>query len=296
MMTASQSQLPELVHTVAELRNRLDAARAAGRRIGLVPTMGALHEGHLSLVRAAQAECDFVAISIFVNPTQFGPNEDFGRYPRTLAADCRLLADCRADLVFAPANEDVYPSGHETFVDVGSVAEPWEGRCRPGHFRGVATVVLKLFNLFAADAAFFGQKDYQQSLVIRRLAADLDVCTAVRVCPTVREHDGLAMSSRNRYLSSEARGRALSLWRSLCAADELFRRGEREAAVIEARMREILESAGGAIDYAALADPQTLAPLSRIADSAVALLAVRIDSTRLIDNHLLVPGGSPLAP
>ena len=189
--------------------------------------MGALHEGHLSLVRAAKAECDYTVVSIFVNPSQFGPNEDFAKYPRTLDADLALLAGCGADLVFAPGNEEVYRAGHATWVEVGSVAEPLEGVFRPGHFRGVATVVLKLLNMVQPDAAYFGQKDYQQALVIRRMVADLDVPVAIRVCPIVREPDGLAMSSRNRYLSPAARRRALVLWKSLQLAGKLVAEGER---------------------------------------------------------------------
>ena len=202
----------------------------AGRKIGFVPTMGALHEGHLSLVRAAKAECDCTVVSIFVNPSQFGPNEDLAKYPRTLDADLALLAGCGADLVFAPSNDEVYRAGHATWVEVGSVAEPLEGAFRPGHFRGVATVVLKLLNMVQPDAAYFGQKDYQQALVIRRMAADLDVPVAIRVCPTVREPDGLAMSSRNRYLSPAARRRALVLWKSLQLAGKLVEEGQRDAA------------------------------------------------------------------
>ncbi len=224
--------------------------------------MGALHEGHLSLVRAAQAECDCVVVSIYVNPSQFGPTEDFGRYPRTLENDLALLAGCRTDLVFAPSNEEIYRPGHATWVEVGSLAELLEGACRPGHFRGVATIVLKLLNLVRPDAAYFGQKDYQQALVLRRMAADLNVPAAIRVCPIVREPDGLAMSSRNRYLSPAARQRALVLWQSLQLAGQLIERGERSAPVIAARMRERIEAVEGAqIDYIALVDPETLQPI-----------------------------------
>ena len=215
------SSTPKLVTTVAQLRDELGAVRRAGKKIGLVPTMGALHEGHLSLVRAARAECDYTVVSIYVNPSQFGPGEDFAKYPRTLEDDLALLAGCRTDLVFAPSNEEVYRPGHATWVEVGAVAEPLEGACRPGHFRGVATIVLKLLNMVQPDVAYFGQKDFQQALVIRRMVADLDVPVAIRVCPIVREADGLAMSSRNRYLSPAARQRALVLWKSLQLAGEL---------------------------------------------------------------------------
>lgn len=288
-MNWKQASQPEVVTSVATLRTRLDAVRRGGQRIGLVPTMGALHEGHLSLVRASQAECDYTVVTIFVNPTQFGPNEDYSRYPRTLEADLKALAGCRVDLVFAPDPAEVYPPGFSTRVEVTTVALPLEGEFRPGHFCGVATVVLKLFNMVGADAAFFGQKDYQQTCVIRHMAVDLNLPLAIRVCPTVREPDGLALSSRNRYLSPAARPRALSLWHSLCLASELIRGGERHAPTIAARMREILLAAGGTIDYAQLVDPETLAPINEICGTTLAVLAVKIDETRLIDNCLLEP-------
>jgi pantoate--beta-alanine ligase len=286
-MNTERISQPEVVTTVAVLRERLAAVRRRGQRIGVVPTMGALHEGHLSLVRTAQAECDFTVVTIFVNPTQFGPNEDFAKYPRTLEADLNALASCRTDLVFAPQPAEVYPAGCDSRVEVGAVAVPLEGQFRPGHFCGVATVVLKLFNMVGADVAFFGQKDYQQTRVIRRMVADLNVPTIVRVCSTVREPDGLAMSSRNRYLSSDARQRALSLWRSLCLADELIGKGQRCAATIAARMRDVLLAAGGSIDYAELVDPETLLPVAEITGPTLAVLAVKIDGTRLIDNRIL---------
>jgi len=283
-----KSNPPILVETVAQLRELVAAERRAGRTVGFVPTMGALHEGHLSLVRAARAECDFTVVSIFVNPSQFGPNEDFSKYPRTLDADIELLAGCETDLVFTPAAEEVYRPGHDTWVEVGAVARPLEGECRPGHFRGVATIVLKLLNMVQPDAAFFGQKDYQQSLVIRRMAADLDLPTEIRVCPIVREPDGLAMSSRNRYLTPSARQRALVLWRSLQLAVGLVEQGEHDARTIAARMRELIETAEDArIDYVALADPETLLPVDTITGPTLAALAVKIENTRLIDNCIL---------
>jgi len=284
--------IPKLITAVAQLRETLAAVRREGKRIGLVPTMGALHEGHLSLVRAAKAECDCTVVSIYVNPTQFGPNEDFSKYPRTLEADLKLLAGCGADVVFAPTNEEVYQAGHATWVEVGAVAEPLEGHCRPGHFRGVATVVLKLFNMVQPDVACFGQKDFQQTAVIRRMTADLNLPLAIRVCPTVREPDGLAMSSRNRYLSPAARQRALVLWRSLQTAVKLVQEGQRDASRIVARMREMIETAEDArIDYIALVDPDTLQPVGRITGRTLAVLAVKIENTRLIDNCLLEPKG-----
>jgi pantoate--beta-alanine ligase len=280
------------VTTIAQLREAVRAARRAGRKIGFVPTMGALHEGHLSLVRAAKAECDCAVVSVFVNPSQFGPNEDLSKYPRTLDADLALLTDCGADLVFAPTGDEVYRVGHATWVEVGSVAEPLEGAFRPGHFRGVATVVLKFLNMVQPDVAYFGQKDYQQALVIRRMAADLDVPVAIRVCPIVREPDGLAMSSRNRYLSPAARRRALVLWKGLQLAGKLVEEGQRDARAIAARMRELIETAEDArIDYVALVDPETLEPVETIAGRTLAALAMKIENTRLIDNCLLVVSG-----
>ena len=290
-MTSTPSR-PKLVSSTDELRAAVGAVRRAGKRVGFVPTMGALHEGHLSLVRASKAECDWTVVSIYVNPSQFGPAEDYRRYPRTLEADLDALAGCGAEFVFAPASDEVYPPEHATWVEVGSVAEPWEGQCRPGHFRGVATIVLKLFHMVAADVAYFGRKDYQQALVIRRMVEDLNLPITIRVCPIVREPDGLAMSSRNAYLAPEARRRALVLWKSLCRAGELVAAGERDAAAIAQKMREVLLSAGDAkIDYIALADPDTLQPVDEIRRRTVALLAVSIDRTRLIDNCLLEPPG-----
>jgi pantoate--beta-alanine ligase len=287
-MSIKDHEEPEVVSTVAQLGEVVRAARAGGLRIGLVPTMGALHEGHLSLVRASRAECGLTAVSIYVNPTQFGPTEDLDKYPRTLAADLEALARCGADLVFAPTNAEMYPAGFDTWVEVGAAARPWEGECRPGHFRGVTTVVLKLLNQVRPDVAYFGQKDYQQALVIRRMVADLNVPVTIRVCPTVREPDGLAMSSRNRYLSADQRRQALVLWQSLNLAAELVRQGQREARVIVERMKELISAVPDAmIEYVALVDPESLAPIARVDRESLAVLAVRIGSTRLIDNMLI---------
>lgn len=281
---------PSLIAGVCELRETLGGVRREGKRIGFVPTMGALHDGHLSLVRASGDECDYTVVSIYVNPSQFGPSEDLNQYPRTLEADLDALADCGVPLVFAPTDEEVYPSGFATWVEVGPVAEPLEGACRPGHFRGVATIVLKLLGMVGPDVAYFGQKDYQQALVIRRMVEDLNVPTAVRVCPIVREPDGLAMSSRNAYLSAGERRRALVLWKSLSLAADLVDRGERSAAVIGEKMRELILSVEDAeIDYVALVDPATLEPVGEIRERTLAVLAVRIGQTRLIDNRLLEP-------
>ena len=250
--------------------------------------MGALHAGHLSLVRACKAKCGGTVVSIYVNPSQFGPNEDFSRYPRTFDADLDLLATCGTEIVFAPQNADMYPPGFDSGVEVGAIARPLEGEFRPGHFRGVATVVLKLFNLVQPDAAYFGRKDYQQVAVIRQMVADLNVPIEIRTCPIVREPDGLAMSSRNRYLSPAARQRALVLSRSLGLAREMTVGGERDAEKVLAEMRRIVLTAEDArIDYIAIVDPDTLEPLLTLDRLAIALLAVRIENTRLIDNAFL---------
>lgn len=280
---------PRVLTTAAETRAVLLPFRRAGQRIGLVPTMGALHEGHLSLVRACKAQCDITVVWIYVNPAQFGPNEDLAKYPRTLAADLEKLAACGTDLVLAPDDAEVYREGHATWVEVGSVAQPLEGRFRPGHFRGVATIVLKMFNMVQPDMAYFGQKDYQQAAVIRRMVADFNLPVEIRVCPIVREADGLAMSSRNAYLSPDARRRAVALWQSLQLAQRLVAQGQRDAACIARQMTETLLAAGGQIDYVALVDPDTLAPANHIAGPVLAALAVRFDGTRLIDNELLEP-------
>jgi pantoate--beta-alanine ligase len=277
--------LPILATTRDEVQRVLAVARQAGKRIGVVPTMGALHDGHLSLIRASNDDCDFTVVTIFVNPTQFGPHEDFERYPRTLDRDIELLASCRVDLVFAPTNQEMYPAGFSTYVEPPKVADPLEGQCRPGHFRGVATVVLKLFNSVPADVAYFGQKDYQQSLVIRKMVEDLNVPVSIRVCPTVREPDGLAMSSRNAYLSPVQRQQALALSGSLNLAAEMIRQGQRDASLIESKMRQALAVAGiDRIDYVAIADLQTLDGVHTIDGPVVALIAAYVGQTRLIDN------------
>lgn len=268
------------------MQQAIAAARRAGKSIGLVPTMGALHEGHFSLVRRCRDECALTVVSIFVNPTQFGPDEDLGRYPRTFGEDRRALEEIGADVVFAPSDGEMYPAGFSTYVDPPKVAEPLEGRCRPGHFRGVATVVLKLFQLVPADIAYFGHKDYQQSVVIRHMCRDLNVPTQICVCPTVREADGLALSSRNRYLNSEQRQQALTLSRSLEDAAQRVAAGERAAESVIQRMYEQLSSAGiTQVDYIAIVDPETLEPMPAIDRSAIALVAAHVGTTRLIDNR-----------
>ena len=269
------------------MRGEVEAARSAKKTIGLVPTMGALHAGHVSLVDAASRECDLTIASVFVNPAQFGPGEDFARYPRTLAADRELLGGHGADIVFAPSSEFMYASDHATYVEVGGPALLLEGQFRPGHFRGVATVVLKLFNLVTPDRAYFGRKDYQQSLVVRRMVADLDLPIHVEVCPTVREADGLALSSRNRYLTSDERRRALAISESLRLAAQLVRQGTRDSEVIIAAMQQTLRARDLQVDYVALADPETLKPVVLVDRPTVALVAARVGATRLIDNELI---------
>jgi pantoate--beta-alanine ligase len=276
------------ITTAAEIYAEAQALSAAGKSVGLVPTMGALHAGHLSLVRRARAECDAVIATIFVNPAQFGPSEDFSRYPRTLERDLELLADLGCDLVFAPPHDEVYPAGFSTYVEPPAVGATLEGKHRPGHFRGVATVVLKLLNLIPADVAYFGQKDYQQSLVIQHMVRDLNLPVKIAVCPIVREADGLALSSRNRYLSPTERQQALALSRSLKRAEELVRSGQRDAAAIaEAMRRELTNARIERIDYATVADAQSLAELNTLDRPAVALVACFVGTTRLIDNCLL---------
>ena len=284
--TSTTTANPPLVTTRDEVRRCVVKARAAGKSIGLVPTMGALHEGHLSLVRACASECDFTVVTIFVNPAQFGPSEDFKQYPRTFQTDLESLAGYDVDLIFAPAEDEMYQPGHSTYVTPPKVAEPFEGRCRAGHFLGVATVVLKLFHMTGPDVAYFGQKDYQQSLVIRRMVEDLDLPVRIELCPTVRETDGLAMSSRNPYLNQHERRQATALWRSLCLAAERVAQGERKAGIILAEMGRVLaDAAMTKIDYIALVDPETLRDIDPIDGPAIALLAAYVGQTRLIDNH-----------
>jgi pantoate--beta-alanine ligase len=268
-----------------EIRAAVLARRHAGGTVGFVPTMGALHEGHLSLVDAAAAECDRVAASIFVNPTQFGPNEDLSRYPRTLDRDLELLRRRGCDLVFVPEPAEMYPPGFDTFIDVGAVAHPWEGAARPGHFRGVATVVHKLFQLVPADRAYFGQKDYQQSLVVRRMVADLDMPIEIRVCPIVRDADGLALSSRNVYLSPEERRQALSLRQSLLLAEAAIAANETSVDAIRQRMLAHIGAAGGVrVEYIAIVRDGTVDEVSRIDGPVTVAIAARVGTTRLIDN------------
>ncbi len=263
----------------------IDQLRMQGKRVGVVPTMGALHEGHLSLVRRAKQECDVAIATIFVNPAQFGPNEDFQKYPRTLEGDLDQLRSSGCDVVFTPTNDQMYPSGHTTFVDPPIVANDWEGKIRPGHFRGVATIVLKLFQIIPAHVGYFGRKDYQQVAVIRAMVRDLNLQIAIEACETIREPDGLAMSSRNRYLSADERHRALGLSRALRAGQALIEQGCTGGPVVEQAMQsELISAPVDSIDYAALVHPETLERVESIVGPVVGIIAARVGSTRLIDN------------
>jgi pantoate--beta-alanine ligase len=284
----------KILTTIAEAQAVCRQLRREGRRLGLVPTMGALHEGHLSLVRAARTQTPVVMASIFVNPLQFGPQEDLRRYPRNLEQDCRLLEAEEVKLVFAPAAEEMYPASPAglshpcTFVEVTGLSDKLEGKSRPGHFRGVTTVVNKLFNLIAPDVAFFGQKDAQQAVIIRRMVGDLNMPVQVVVCPTVRESDGLAMSSRNRYLDTLQRQAATVLYRSLQRVRSLFDAGERSAATLaEAGRGVIREEPRARLDYFEIVDPESLAFLDAAPPGALAVTAAYFGETRLIDNLLL---------
>jgi pantoate--beta-alanine ligase len=276
-----------VLKTIAETRSACARIRAAGKTLGLVPTMGSLHQGHLSLVRAAQAGCDTVAVSIFVNPTQFGPKEDFDAYPRSLAEDCRTLEAAGVDLVFAPSSEEIYPAGASTFVEVAGLSERLDGASRPGHFRGVATVVAKLFHIFSPERAFFGQKDAAQVAVLRKMVRDLRFAVQMEVCPTVREPDGLAMSSRNRNLSSEQRAQALVLSRALLAVQRQVQGGELESGKLLATAMQILAAEPAVkVDYCRVVDPDTLEDVPEVGHGALVALAAYVGVTRLIDNLL----------
>ena len=264
------------------------ARRHKGKRLGLVPTMGALHDGHLSLVRAAKSKCDVVVVSIFVNPTQFGPNEDFAKYPRSFERDCALLEKENVDVVFAPSVEEMYPPGAVTYVTVEGLSEKLCGKSRPGHFRGVTTVVAKLFHIVEPDVAFFGQKDAAQVAIIRRMVRDLNFPVEIVACPIVREADGLALSSRNAYLDPGQRKSALVLFGSLIHAQEMFARGERDATKLLAVGRETFRKEPAVrLDYFEIVNPDTLDPLTQISKPALVAVAAFVGTTRLIDNVML---------
>jgi pantoate--beta-alanine ligase len=276
------------LRTIAEMRAASRQARQSGKRLGFVPTMGALHEGHLSLVRAAHRATDVVVASIFVNPTQFGPNEDLAKYPRSFERDCELLEKEGVEWLFAPSVQEMYPSGAVTWVLVEELSNKLDGRSRPGHFRGVSTVVSKLFHIVQPNIAFFGQKDAAQAAIIRRMVLDLNLPVEVAVCPIVREPDGLAMSSRNAYLDSQQRQKALVLHRSLMRVQELLERGEISAHILASEGRnEFNADPSVRLDYFEIVNPDTLDPIEDISNGALIAVAAYIGSTRLIDNTLV---------
>ncbi|HZV87330.1 MAG TPA: pantoate--beta-alanine ligase [Candidatus Binatus sp.] len=280
----------EIIRTIAWMKEYARAARGEGRVIGLVPTMGALHEGHTGLVKRARQECSQVIASVFVNPKQFGPKEDYQKYPRDLEKDADKLAAVGVDALFAPETPDVYPDGFRTYVNVEGISERLEGRSRPGHFRGVATVVLKLFEIVQPHFAYFGRKDAQQVHIISEMARDLNLDSEIVVCPIVRETDGLALSSRNAYLSGEERIAATVLHRALVAAGNELAGGVRDAVQLQNVMRRIIEAEPLAIlDYAEIVNADTFEPVVRVARPCYAVLAVFIGKTRLIDNLLIEP-------
>ena len=275
--------------TIEAMRSASRAAKTAGKRVGFVPTMGALHEGHLSLVRSAKAQCDVVAASIFVNPTQFGPNEDFSKYPRAFERDRELFAKEGVELLFAPAVEEMYPAGAVTYVTVEGMSERLCGKSRPGHFRGVTTVVCKLFNIVEPDIAFFGQKDAAQVAIIRRMVRDLDIPVEIAVCPIVREADGLAMSSRNTYLDLQQRKAALVLYRSLQKVKREFESGESNAAKLAEQGRKLFaQEPSVRLDYLEIVAPDNLEALDNVESSALVAVAAFLGATRLIDNFILL--------
>lgn len=279
---------------ILPLRTYLRGVREEGKTVGFVPTMGALHEGHLALFRRARTECDVVVVSIFVNPTQFGPGEDFHTYPRDLNRDLQMASNEEVDALFHPSVEEMYPAGFQTWVEVPELAGTLEGSIRPGHFRGVATVVTKLLNIVQPDVAFFGQKDYQQFLVIDRMARDLNLTCRIAMVPTVREPDGLAMSSRNAYLSPEERRAAVVLFRALQRAEELVQSGVTQAEAVSRQLELLIDAEPLATrEYVALVHPETLQPVNSLATGVTLVaLAARIGRTRLIDNALIAPPGA----
>ena len=276
------------IATIAEMKAACRQVSRNGQTLGFVPTMGALHEGHLSLVRASKSRCDVTAVSIFVNPLQFGPAEDLAKYPRTLERDAELLEQLGVDFLFTPGVEEMYPKGAQTYVVVEELSNRLDGASRPGHFRGVATVVTKLFEIIRPDFAFFGQKDAAQVAVLRKLVNDLDMDVEIVVCPIVRERDGLAMSSRNVYLTPEQRQQALVLHRSLLRVQAAVEQGERDSAkLIEIGKQVIAEEPGARLDYFAIVDPDTLEPVADVSRGALVAVAAYVGATRLIDNLLV---------
>ncbi|MFZ0883906.1 MAG: pantoate--beta-alanine ligase [Candidatus Acidiferrales bacterium] len=282
----------ETIHTIEWMKQIAHDACASERNLGLVPTMGALHEGHFSLIRAAKSECSPVVVSIFVNPTQFGPNEDFTKYPRRIEDDRAALENLGVDYLFAPAAREMYPSGFRTSVTVQGWSDRLEGRSRPGHFSGVATVVLKLFEIVQPRRAYFGRKDAQQVRIIRQMSADLNLDTEIIVRPILRESDGLALSSRNVYLQADDRRAAVALSRSLAAVRDEVAKGERDAARLLTSLRRVLDAEPRvALDYAEIVDAETFEPVMSLRGSCYVLIAAKVGATRLIDNALIEQDG-----
>jgi pantoate--beta-alanine ligase len=278
------------ITSAAEMTSVSKQARRAGRGVGFVPTMGALHAGHLSLVRAARSQSDVVVASIFVNPKQFGPNEDFAKYPRSLESDAKMLATEKTDVLFCPSVEEMYPAGATAWVEVEGISDKLDGRSRPGHFRGVTTVVAKLFNIVLPDLAFFGQKDAAQAAIIRKMVRDLNFDVQIVVCPIVRESDGLAMSSRNAYLSAPERRQALVLYRSLQRVQALAADGERDAGGLASAGKQVIsEEPAVRLDYFEVISHDTLDPVADVSQGALVAVAAYVGSTRLIDNIVLEP-------
>jgi pantoate--beta-alanine ligase len=278
----------KVAKTIESVRNLVKAARSKGKIIGFVPTMGALHIGHISLIEAAAKKCDFVVVSIFVNPTQFGPGEDFEKYPRPLKADLEICRKAGVDVVFAPSPQQMYPGENLTWVNVEKLTEQLCGQFRQGHFRGVATVCAKLFNVVALDIAFFGQKDAQQAIVIKQMVADLNMPLEIVVCPTVRQADGLAVSSRNQYLTEQEKKDATLIYKSLQKCQKLIEDGVIDSKTIINQMRKIIQQAPSIkIEYISIVDADTLQELKKITGKVLTVVAVKIGSTRLIDNILL---------
>jgi pantoate--beta-alanine ligase len=278
----------QICRTVEEISAFVRQARADGKIVGLVPTMGYFHEGHLTLMREAKKSCDAVVVSLYVNPLQFGPKEDLAQYPRDFDRDCAMAREVGVDAIFSPADEEMYPAGFSTFVEVTGITEKLCGLSRPGHFRGVATVVTKLFNIVRPDRAYFGQKDAQQAMVIERMVTDLNMGPEIVLVPIVREDDGLAMSSRNVYLNDEQRRAAPVLYRSLCAFREAVARGERDVQELRGQIVQMIASTPGAeMDYVEILSVPDLEPLDKVRGKCIAALAVRFGRTRLIDNIIV---------
>jgi len=281
----------EVAKTIESVRSLVKAARSGGKKIGFVPTMGALHIGHISLIEAAVDKCDFVVVSIFVNPTQFGPGEDFKKYPRPLKADLEICRKAEVDVVFTPTPEQMYPDENLTWVNVGKLTETLCGRFRPGHFRGVTTVCAKLFNIVAPDIAFFGQKDAQQAIVIRRMVTDLIMPLEIVICPTIREPNGLAVSSRNQYLTEQQKKDATNIYKSLQKCRRMIDAGVKKTTEIITEMNKILQQVPSIeIEYVSIVDAETLQAIDKITDKVLAAIAVRIGPARLIDNILMDTG------